>query len=225
MQNGSIDISAGEENPEAKTTVLAKSSDKSWTVSENIILYPGYVFPPQDKEKIHENNLAVLVEGKFKSAFAGIAPVADENEKGEGLEKGVQNDSLSAQEALDKSVQNAKILLVNSAQVTTPQLIDENGREPMSYFMRNSVDYLNGEEDYCEMRAKGISGNLLDASNVPLATAFKLFNQFGLAIFVALAGLLVWRLRTVRRAEIRAKYNPNDERETAAAKTKNGDEK
>ena len=225
LQNGSIDISAAEENPEAKTTVLAKSSDKSWTVSENIILYPGYVFPPQDKEKIHENNLDVLVEGKFKSAFAGIAPVADENEKGEGLEKGVQTDSLSAQEALDKSVQNAKILLINSAQVTTPQLIDENGREPMSYFMRNSVDYLNGEEDYCEMRAKGISGNLLDASNVPLATAFKLFNQFGLAIFAALAGLLVWRLRTVRRTEIRAKYNPNDERETAAAKTKNGDEK
>ena len=91
-------------------------------------------------------------------------------------------------------------------------MIDENGREPMSYFMRNAVDYLNGEEDYCEMRTKGISGNLLDAKNAALATAFKLFNQFGLAVLVALAGLLVWRLRSVRRSEIRIKYNPDDER-------------
>lgn len=225
LQNGSIDISGAKDNPDAKTTVLARSSDKSWTASENIILYPGYIFPPSDKEKIHQNNLAVLVEGKLKSAFAGVPPELDENEKGEGLEKGVQNDALSAQEYLDKSVQSAKILLINSAQVTTQQLIDENGREPMSYFMRNSVDYLNGEEDYCEMRTKGIAGNLLDAKNAALATALKLFNQFGLAVLVALAGLIVWRLRTVRRAEIRAKYNPDDERETAAAKTKIGDKK
>ena len=220
LQNGSIDISGAEADPDVKATVLARSSDKSWTASENIILYPGYIFPPDDKEKIHSNNLAVLVEGKFKSAFAGIAPQADESEKSEGLEKGVESDALSAQEYLDKGVQSAKIILINSAQATTPQLIDENGREPMSYFMRNSVDYLNGEEDYCEMRTKGIAGNLLDVKNPALATIFKLFNQFGLAIFVALAGLLVWRLRTVRRAEIRAKYNPNDEREIQkAAKT------
>ena len=225
LQNGSIDISGAEASADAKTTVLARSSDKSWTASENIILYPGYIFPPDDKEKIHPNNLAVLVEGKFKSAFAGIAPEADESEKSEGLEKGVESDSLSAAEYLDKSVQNAKILLISSSQVTTQQLIDENGREPMSYFMRNSVDYLNGEEDYCEMRTKGIAGNLLDAKNVALATVFKLFNQFGLAVLVALAGLLVWRLRSVRRAEIRAKYNPNDERETAARAVKNGEKK
>ncbi len=214
LQNGSIDASAAQENPDAKTTILARSSEESWTASENIILYPGYIFPPDDKEKIHKNDLAVLVEGKFKSAFAGVAPEADEadKKKADGLEKGAESDAISASEFLDKSVRNAKIILINSAQVATQQLIDENGREPMSYFMRNAVDYLNGEEDYCEMRTKGISGNLLDAKNAALATAFKLFNQFGLAVLVALAGLLVWRLRSVRRSEIRIKYNPDDER-------------
>lgn len=215
LQNGSIDISGAEENPDAKTTVLVRSSDKSWTVSENIILYPGYIFPPEDKEKIHQNNLAVLVEGKFKSAFAGIAPQEDQSQKADDIEKGVESDALSAQESLDKSVQSAKIIFINSAQVATQQLIDENGREPMSYFMRNTVDYLNGAEDYCEMRAKGIAGNLLEVKNPALATIFKLFNQFGLAVLVALAGLLVWRLRTIRRNEIRVKYNPNDERVVA----------
>lgn len=222
LQNGSIDISGAKENSDAKVTVLASSSDKSWTASENIILYPGYIFPPDDKEKIHKNNLAVLVEGKFKSAFAGVPPEKDESESGKDVEKGAQTDAISANEWLDKGVQNAKVLLINSAQVATQQLIDENGREPMSYFMRNSVDYLNGEEDYCDMRAKGISVNLLNTQNAALATIFKLFNQFGLAVLVAIAGLIVWRLRAVRRNEIRAKYNPDDEREikTSAKETK-----
>lgn len=213
LQNGSIDISEAQKNKEAKTTVLARSSDEAWTVSENIILYPGYILPPEDRSTMSQKNLAVLVEGKFKSAFAGIPEEKDESESKEGLEEGAKTDAISASEYLDKGIQNAKIILINSSQVTTQQLIDEGGREPMSYFMRNSVDYLNGEEDYCEMRTKGVSGNLIENKNAALATIFKLFNQFGLAILVALSGLLVWRLRSVRRSEIRAKYNPNDERE------------
>lgn len=216
LQNGSIDISKAQENAELKTTVLARSSDKSWTVSENIILYPGYIFPPQEAEKLGKNNLAVLVEGKFKSAYAGIAPAIDGEEKTEGLEEGAKRDDLSAAQALDKGIQNAKILLINSSQVTTQQLIDDNASEPMSLFMRNAVDVLNGQEDFCQMRTKGAALNLLSVKNPALATLFKLFNQFGLAALVALAGLLVWRLRAVRRNEIRIKYNPNDEREIAA---------
>ena len=33
-----------------------------------------------------------------------------------------------------------------------------------------------------------------------------------IAIFVVLAGLLVWRLRSVRRRAINKKYNPDDTR-------------
>ncbi len=215
LQNGSIDISKAQEDPGLKTTVLARSSDKSWTQSENIILYPGYIFPPQEADKLGKNNLAVLVEGKFKSAYAGIAPTVEE-EKTEGLEEGAKRDDLSAAQALDKGIQNAKILLINSSQVTTQQLIDDNASEPMSLFMRNAVDVLNGQEDFCQMRTKGAALNLLSVKNPALATFFKLFNQFGLAILVAVLGLLVWRLRAVRRNEIRIKYNPNDEREIAA---------
>ncbi|MBO4547376.1 MAG: Gldg family protein [Treponema sp.] len=217
LQNGSIDISGAQADADLKTTVLARSSNKSWTVSENIILYPGYIFPPQESEKIHSSDLAVLVEGKFKSAYAGIAPKAEEDkQKAAGLEEGAKSDTLSAAQAFDKGIQNAKILLINSSQVTTQQLIDGNGSEPMSLFMRNAVDCLNGQEDFCQMRSKGSALNLLNAKNAALATLFKLVNQFGLTILVALLGLLVWRLRAIRRNEIRIKYNPNDEREAAA---------
>ncbi len=218
LQDGSINIDDADKNKDLKVTVLAKSSDKSWTVSDNIILYPGYIFPPTDKAEIHENNLAVLVEGKFKSAFAGIPLTQPEEDSSKNDSIGTDA-PLKASENLETGIQNAKIIFINSSQVTTDQLI-ANSNEPMAYFLRNSVDYLNGAEDFCEMRTKGISQNLLEVKKPGLATTLKLFNQFGLAVLVALAGLLVWRLRVIRRNEIRIKYDPEDSRHIESTKEK-----
>lgn len=222
LQNGSIDLSEAEKNPDLKTTVLAHSSEKSWLASENIILYPGYVFPPSDASQFAEQNLAVLVEGKFPSAFANEEiPIEekisaeDENiSEKENAEQIGTNAALATQEKISKGIQNAKIIFVSSAQVTTGKLINESGTEPMAYFMRNAIDYLNGSEEFSEMRTKGIARNLLEIKNPASATAFKLFNQFGLAALVTLLGLFVWRARSLRRNQIRLRYNADDERET-----------
>ncbi len=223
LQNGSIDLSEAEKNPDLKTTMLAHSSEKSWLASENIILYPGYVFPPSDDSQFAEQNLAVLVEGKFPSAFANEEiPLEEKNSaeqdenvsSKENFEQTGTNAALTTQEKISKGIQNAKIIFVSSAQVTTGKLINESGTEPMAYFMRNAIDYLNGSEEFSEMRTKGIARNLLEIKNLASATAFKLFNQFGLAALVTLLGLFVWRARSLRRNQIRLRYNADDERET-----------
>ena len=222
LQNGSIDLSEAEKNPDLKTTVLAHSSEKSWLASENIILYPGYVFPPSDASQFAEQNLAVLVEGKFSSAFANEEiPLGEKNSaedenvsSKENSEQTGTNAALATQEKISKGIQNAKIIFVSSAQVTTGKLINESGTEPMAYFMHNAIDYLNGSEEFSEMRTKGIARNLLEIKNPASATAFKLFNQFGLAALVTLLGLFVWRARSLRRNQIRLRYNADDERET-----------
>ncbi len=223
LQNGSIDLSEAEKNPDLKTTVLAHSSEKSWLASENIILYPGYIFPPSDASQFAEQNLAVLVEGKFPSAFANEEiplegknsheDIFAESEKIEEKTNGGQIDALATQEKISKGIQNAKIIFVSSSLVTTGSLINEAGNEPMAFFMHNAIDYLNGSEEFCEMRTKGSSRNLLEIKNPASATAFKLFNQFGLAALVALLGLFVWRARSLRRNQIRLRYNADDERE------------
>lgn len=225
LQNGSIDLSGAEKNPDLKTTVLAHSSEKSWLASENIILYPGYIFPPSDDSQFAEQNLAVLVEGKFPSAFANeeiplsekISEEDDEISEKENAQIKMQETetsaSLTTQEKISKGIQSAKIIFVSSALVTTGSLIDKAGNEPMAYFMRNAIDYLNGSQEFCEMRTKGIARNLLEIKNPASATAFKLFNQFGLAALVALIGLFVWKARSIRRSQIRLRYNADDERE------------
>lgn len=203
LQNGSIDVSEAEANPEIKVTSLAKSSPKSWLMKDRIDLNPLTMAPPSDKSTEKAENLAVLLEGKFNSAFEADPSTdnfADESQ------------TISTKAHLSKSAQPGKIFISGTSAILTPQLIDENGSEPAAMFTRNTVDYMNGNEELCTMRTKGLSLNLLTINNPKAATSAKYFNQFGLAVIVALIGLLVWKKRSLRREQIHNRYNPNDER-------------
>lgn len=203
IQNGSIDISAAKENKDVKVTVLAKSSDLSWTMDKNISTNPTMISVPGDSASMKSENLAVLVEGKFTSAF-GENPVSQSSSD--------SKDSFALHSHLAKSVQSGKILVVSSSKVTGSQIIDENGTQPVSMFMRNAIDYMNGEEDLCTMRTKGLSLNTLTVHSPKASTVAKYFNEIGLALLVAVAGLLTLLKIRARKAEIRARYNPDDSR-------------
>lgn len=224
IQNSSVDILYDEKskkNSDLNFTVLAKSSPESWTVEKDISTNPLSISVPADSSKFKSENLAVLVEGKFNSAFDSAPKTvlendsANENENkisGNGDVANAGSENLSSKTHLSKSVQNGKLLVISSSKLTTSQLLDENGSEPVSLFVRNAVDYLNGESDLCEMRTKGLSLNVLSVKSPQAATAAKYFNEIGLAILVAVAGLLVLVKIRARKRAIRAKYNPNDER-------------
>lgn len=230
IQNSSVDIlddEKSQKNPDLSFMVLAKSSPESWTVEKDISTNPLSISVPADSSKFKSENLAVLVEGKFNSAFDSAPKTvlendsANENENknagnGDGANEnkiaGNENENLLSKTHLSKSVQNGKLLVISSSKLTTSQLLDENGSEPVSLFVRNAVDYLNGESDLCEMRTKGLSLNVLSVKSPQAATAAKYFNEIGLAILVAVAGLLVLVKIRARKCAIRAKYNPNDER-------------
>lgn len=202
IQNSSVDVSKAQDNKDLKVTVLAKSSPDSWTVDKDISINPLAISVPSETESFKSENLAVLIEGKFSSAFDS----SPEKEKLSGY------NSLSAKNHLSKSVQNGKILVITSSKLTTSQLLDENGSEPVSLFVRNAVDYMNGETELCAMRTKGLSLSTLTVKNVQASVFAKYFNEAGLAVIVAVCGLLVLlKIRAKKRA-IRAKYNPDDER-------------
>ncbi|MBR0100994.1 MAG: Gldg family protein [Treponema sp.] len=222
FQNAPLDISAAKENSNAKVTVLAKSSKESWTVDSNISPDPRFISVPSDKSTMASENLAVLVEGKFSSAFSG-KPESKPAE-GENVEKKAEADnaqsSISSNEHLSKSVQNSKIIVIGSSILggaTIPmfnnaQLLDAEGNQPVSMFIRNAVDYLNGEEDLCTMRTKGLSLNTLTVKSVAASTVAKYFNEIGLVVIVALCGLIVLLKIKAKKRAIRERYNPNDSR-------------
>lgn len=217
LQNGSIDI---KDMPDVKTTVLAKSSENSWTKSEEIILYPPYIIPPEDESVYKAENLAVLLEGKFKSPFTEEpGKNTDSNNSGNSTSatntNAVSADSkISSNNTITKGIRDAKIIFVSSSAVTTGQLIDPEGVQPMSLFVHNAVDYLNDIPDYCEMRTKGQVLDLMTVRNKKAATFAKFFNQIGLALLVVLIGFIVWKMRQIKRNAIQKHYNPNDPRDT-----------
>lgn len=204
-QTFEIDISGAKENKDAKVSVIAKTSEKSWTVpvAENFVLSPMSIFPPKEEDKFSSKNVAVLLEGKFKSAFEK-SPLESDSEN-----------VLAAKNHLDSSIQSSKIFIASTSCIATAKfgLLQEDSQTPNSYFVRNAVDYMNGKEDFCSMRTKNLSLNTLKMSSGKFALAVKYFNQVGLAVLVALGGLCVFVLRRQHREKIRMAYDPEDPRQ------------
>ena len=220
FQNAPIDISAAKDNSNAKVTVLAKSSKESWTVDSNISPDPRFISVPSDKSTMASENLAVLVEGKFSSAFAGKPAEKPKSDKENEKKSDSAANAISSNEHLSKSVQNSKIIVIGSSILggariplfSDAQLLDAEGKQPVSMFVRNAVDYLNGEEDLCTMRTKGLSLNTLTVKSAAASTFAKYFNEIGLVVIVAVCGLLVLLKIKAKKRAIRERYNPNDER-------------
>ncbi|MCR4580091.1 MAG: Gldg family protein [Treponema sp.] len=206
-QNSALDVSAAQADSDLKTTVLVTSSDESWKMDQNIILNPVMLAPPAE---LKSENLLVLVEGKFKSAFdqAVISKQLDE----EGNEIELPEGDLDTSKHVSASIMPGKIFVSGSSYLTTRQLIDEGGSTPVSMLLMNVVDYMNGNAELCTMRTKSLSVNTLTVKSSAAANFWKYFNEYGLVVILALVGLLVLRLRSKRRAAINRKYNPDDTR-------------
>lgn len=219
LQNGSLDITEAQANKDFTTTVLARSSDKSW-ISDRIdmVLNPLMITPPGSGYS--SQPLAVLLEGTFESAF-DEAPVPEKNndEDNEEDEKAApapapanDDSEITSSTHIAKSRVPGKIFITSTSYITTYQVLDTSGTSPISMFLMNTVDYMNGNEDLCIMRSKGLSINTLEIKSQSAAKTVQYFNEWGLAVLFALAGLIVLRLRVAKKARINKKYNPDDTR-------------
>lgn len=213
LQNGSLDISGAENNSNLKSTVLVKSSPESWAQSERIMLNPIFMTPPE-ASNFAPQNLAVMIEGKFDSAYTEKPKFETSDESAEAAENQTKGENqLTTENHLASAKLPGKIFVTGSSYVTTYQILDGQDTSPISMFFLNVIDYLNGNEEVCTMRTKGLGINVLTIKSPALTTIAKYFNQFGLVILVAVAGLIVVRSRAKRRKQIREKYNPNDSRQ------------
>lgn len=210
FQNSSINLNLSDD---VKGTVLIKSSDQSWLMKDNIIMHPLYITPVAENER-SSYNLAVLAEGKFASQFDKNILEQNKND--------VVKDSLAGgtNNHLAKAVQNGKIFVAGSSVIVSPMLIDDSGREPISIFVRNVLDYMNGNEDLCTMRTKGLALNTLKKSSTASIKVAKIINQYGVPLLVIIIGFIVWRMRVVHRKKIRIQYASTDERETMSMENK-----
>ena len=204
LQSGPLTV---KENKDVKSTILVETSDNAWTEQpDGLMLNPLMLEVPEDESKLSKKTLMVLLEGNFESAFdeAPVSVSDDDEESGEG--------DYSMSNHLAKSRQPGKIIVAGSSAITTAQVFTTDSSTGVSLLLINAIDYLNGNEELCRMRTKGVSINVLDTESKAKVTFFQLFNEYGLTILVMLAGLIVWRMRIKRKARINKLYNPDDER-------------
>ncbi len=202
LQSAPLEI---KETAGVKSTVLVESSAKAWTQEpDGLMLNPLVLTPPEDSKALSTRNLMVLLEGEFNSAFDQAPVSAEKKEEGQG--------DYAISTHLSKSKQAGKIIVAGTSMITTPQVFPDDASQGIALLLVNAIDYLNGNEELCRMRTKGVTINVLNTQSKAKVTFFQLLNEYGLAIFVVIAGLIVWRLRIKRKARINRTYNPDDDR-------------
>ncbi len=212
LQNGPLTVTR-ENSSDFTATVLASTTGKAWTSTDFYVLNPNYITPPDSSERKAEP-LAVILEGNFQSAFdkAPEATLTDDSENGADANADTTTGELAVSAHLSSSIQKGKIFVCATSYVTTPQLIND-ATQPISIFVRNVTDYMNGAEELCTMRTKGLSEHTLTTVKGPLVTFMQIFNQYGLAVIVIIIALIIWRFRVARRRAIRLTYNADDTRD------------
>jgi len=208
LQSGSIDINAPISSAH-RIVPLATSSSEAWLMSDNISLTP-YSMQVPGKDAMAKRNLAVLLEGKFDSAFDKAPDVTTPAAGATPAGTTAAGTAFSDEKHLSKSLQNGKIIVMATSAITTPSVMDANGQQPVAILVRNSIDYLNGNGDLIDMRTKGLGFNTLNKTTPAVRTAARVLNLYVIPALIVLAGLMAWRSRVWRRRRIEARYARKD---------------
>lgn len=197
-----------------KATLLFSSTEKAWEMSDKIDLNPMFINPPADDEK-KSYPLAYLLEGNFKSYFADKPipekPVKEgKDEDGDAGNKKKKNDEKSAEITAEGGVikegRPGRIFIIGTSEVLKNAMIDGNGATPNAMFILNLIDYLNGRDDYIEMRSKTQQFNPLEDISAASKVFVKGFNIAGLPILMILLGMIVWGRRANRKKVIQQQF-------------------
>lgn len=212
LQTGSFSkIGTGE--PKGLTLIpIATSSEQAWIPDAITSLNPYSIMLPS-ADKMEKRNLAVLLEGKFTSAFteavsSGIKQETSENEDPNlaRTQSTISDVNLTSLTHLNSSTQKGRVALFASSAITTAQVMDDAGTQPVAILIRNALDWLNGNDELIPMRTKGLSLNTLNKTSQKDRDILRAFNLYVLPFIVLLIGLLVWRFRILKRKRIQAYY-------------------
>ncbi|MGD9971676.1 MAG: Gldg family protein, partial [Desulfatirhabdiaceae bacterium] len=182
-----------------KSSVLFRSSEKSWEMRDHINLNPMMISPPSPDVKRTSLNLAMLITGEFPSYFAGKPVPEKPQKKPDDLSKDTDADPSDSEDAPEKNKSEdkpatppeidlsritgdekviekgrpGKIVLVGSSEMLKDIILDEEGRSPNAVWVLNTLDYLNNRENVAVMRSKEQRLNPLVDAGPMVKTAIK----------------------------------------------------
>ena len=196
LKSSSLSITA-EKRAGRRAEALVSSSDRAWLMKGRVSFAPWSMAPP-NASQMGKYVLAAALTGDLPSYFAEReAPAA----KG-----GAAAGPVATETVVRRTVKPARIIVVGTSEITTPSVIDKEGKTPNAVLVHNMIDFLVGNQDVPEMRSKGLDLNPLRDTGDGTKLALKIFNIVILPLLVMGAGLIVWKRRSARRKRIMAEY-------------------
>lgn len=201
-----------EKNTTRKVTTVLRSSPDSW-VSDSADLLPDYRrypelgFAPGEPRAPH--TLAVMIEGRFDSAFKGQDPPPAADASKEAKKEDRKESGLAAvARAIDSSPASARLIVIGSSSLfadpairLVSQALGTAYRKPAEFAL-NLIDWSLEDPGLLDIRSRGRYVRLLE----PLPAARQAFWEYANYGF-ALAGLtLVWLLNRQRRVLAARRY-------------------
>jgi gliding motility-associatede transport system auxiliary component len=172
-----------------KATVLARSSKKSWLQTGFFLFDP--LRQPQPTKDLGPFDLAVYLQGEFKSYYAG-KPVPTP-----GPAKPPGEKSTAPSGKGKSSPKGTRLVVVADSDLLQDQFL---GLAPSNLLLlQNVADYLAEDESLISIRAKGQTRRPLDQTEESSVTWAKWGNIVGLPVIFILLGILRWRWRAATR--------------------------
>lgn len=202
-----------------KVSTLFSSSPKSWEMKNRINLNPMFITPPSSGSDMKSYPLALMLEGRFTSYFAGkTLPVKKVDKKKADKEPKNQKNKLAygfskikSQNRFIQKSKPGKIFVMACSQMLQDNMLDPNGRTTNATFILNVIDHLNNQDGIAAMRSKNQTLNPLSETTPFVRSFIKIFNIAALPVLVILFGFGVWLKRSSRKKHIRMMFDKTTE--------------
>ncbi len=179
-----------------ETTVLARSSEKSWLASGNIDLNPQQKWAIPSEKSMKAYNLAVFLKGKFTSNFNSVP--ADNAPSDDTLSKIKLETSSSSNRPITGSTDNGRLVVIGDADFVSGQ----NATQQNIAMLINIADWFSLDDNLISIRTRAIKNRTIDSDMLKGSSAkpniIRIINITLMPVIVIIIGLIIF----MRRREV-----------------------
>lgn len=177
-----------------ETTVLARSSEKSWLASGNIDLNPQQKWAIPSENTMKAYNLAVFLKGKFNSHFNSIP--TDNATSDDTLSKIKLN--ASSDRPITGSTDNGRLVVIGDADFVSGQ----NATQQNVAMLMNITDWFSLDDNLISIRTRAIKNRTINSDMLNGSSAkpgiIRVINITLMPVIVIIIGLIIF----MRRREV-----------------------
>lgn len=195
---------------DVKFVSLAKSSEKSFTISSPFDLAPMDRQQVQFLEKSSSTkgpyNVIVMLSGKIPTAFPGGPPAPQATPPpAAGETPPPPPPSFDASQQVKLAENNARLVVMSSAAALTDDFL--RGSQGNAMFLNNVADMLLMGDDLLNIRNAPTAQRPLRLLSDAQKAFYRWLNVLGVPVLLVLFGLALWMLKGKRRRAIQARYS------------------